>query len=382
MEKSSIVLGLDASRNRSGGAINHLIGVLSNSDPTLYGIGQIHIWSYKNLLNKLPDTQWLIKHYPKELEESLVKQVLWQVFSLPKEIRKTGCDLLLNTDAGTLCSYKPSITMSRDMLSYEPGEMNRFGFSRARLRLIILKYIQNRSLKNSSAAIFLTNYASTVIQKHTGPIDRFAIIPHGVGGSFSQIVKKEDFDGGDPSPVQIIYISNIAMHKHQWNVVSAIAQLNRSGYKVRLTLAGGIGYGRPADLLNKAIEINDPKKELVHVTGHVEHDQLPNLLNQADIFVFASSCENMPNTLIEAMASGLPIACSNRGPMPEILEDAGVYFDPDDPDSIASSLIKIITNKELRYSIAEKAHKLSRQYSWNRCAEETWKYCSEIASRI
>jgi len=44
------------------------------------------------------------------------------------------------------------------------------------------------------------------------------------------------------------------------------------------------------------------------------------------------------NILVEAMASGLPIACSNRGPMPEVLGDAGVYFDPEDPHDIARAL--------------------------------------------
>ena len=56
------------------------------------------------------------------------------------------------------------------------------------------------------------------------------------------------------------------------------------------------------------------------------------LLADANLFVFASSCENMPNTLVEAMAIGLPIACSDRGPMPEVLRDGGVYFDPEDCD--------------------------------------------------
>ena len=58
------------------------------------------------------------------------------------------------------------------------------------------------------------------------------------------------------------------------------------------------------------------------------------VLKRAHLFVFASSCENMPNTLVEAMASGLPIACSDRGPMPEILRDGGTYFDPENEVTI------------------------------------------------
>ena len=75
---------------------------------------------------------------------------------------------------------------------------------------------------------------------------------------------------------------------------------------------------------------------------------MPEYLSKSNIFIFASSCENMPITLIEGMASGLPIACSDRGPMPEVLQDGGVYFNPEDCKSIVFAIEKlsmIITSK-------------------------------------
>ena len=87
----------------------------------------------------------------------------------------------------------------------------------------------------------------------------------------------------------------------------------------------------------------------------------------------------MPNTLLEAMAVGLPIACSTRGPMPEVLEDGGVYFDPEDADSIAAAVEKIITDEKLRLSIAKRAKTLSEKYSWARCASETWDFVKAVA---
>lgn len=105
-------------------------------------------------------------------------------------------------------------------------------------------------------------------------------------------------------------------------------------------------------------------------------------LAEADLFIFASSCENMPNTLLEAMAVGLPIACSNRGPMPEVLDDGGVYFDPEDAVSIANSVEQLIKDPDLRAKIARRASQLSEQYSWSRCAEETWKFICETYRRV
>ena len=79
------------------------------------------------------------------------------------------------------------------------------------------------------------------------------------------------------------------------------------------------------------------------------------------------------------MAVGLPIACSNRGPMPELLEDGGVYFDPEDSGSIAAAIEKIITHADLRTYIAKRAKALSEQYSWARCAAETWDFLRAVA---
>ena len=75
------------------------------------------------------------------------------------------------------------------MLSYEPGEIERYGWSKARLRLYALRFVQNRSLRRSDGVIFLTRYAAQVIQEYCGSLDNVCYIPHGVGRNFSAIKK-------------------------------------------------------------------------------------------------------------------------------------------------------------------------------------------------
>jgi glycosyltransferase involved in cell wall biosynthesis len=86
----------------------------------------------------------------------------------------------------------------------------------------------------------------------------------------------------------------------------------------------------------------------------------------------------MPNTVIEAMASALPIACSDRGPMPEILSDGCVYFNPENPISIADAIENIINDNDKRITIAKRAKMLSESYSWERCASATWEYLKNV----
>ena len=78
-----MILGINASRGRSGGARAHLIGILSEGDPADQGIREVHVWSYGALLDALPDRPWLVKHQAPALERSLPWQVLWERFSLP-----------------------------------------------------------------------------------------------------------------------------------------------------------------------------------------------------------------------------------------------------------------------------------------------------------
>jgi glycosyltransferase involved in cell wall biosynthesis len=270
--------------------------------------------------------------------------------------------------------------MSQDMLSYEPGVIELFGFGKARLRLILLRHLQNRSLREADGAIFLTRYAARVIQEACGSLSHVAYIPHGVGAEFTHAKKVDSWPGQGERPIRAIYVSNAAMYKHQWVVTRAIAALRKRGYDLSLKLVGG-GKGRAQRILQAEIAVSDPDRLFVQQLDFVPQKELPALLENADLFVFASSCENMPNTLLESMAVGLPIACSNRGPMPEVLADGGVYFDPEDADSIADAIEKIIQSPTLRSTISQRAKTLSTQYSWKRCADETWAFVVETHMR-
>ena len=105
------------------------------------------------------------------------------------------------------------------------------------------------------------------------------------------------------------------------------------------------------------------------------------MLSKSDIFIFASSCENMPITLIEGMASGLPIACSDRGPMPEVLQDGGTFFNPESSESIKQAIYQIINDPILRQRTIKKSLNLSSEYQWSKCAEETIGFLTETCKK-
>lgn len=369
--KPKLIVGIDASRSRSGGAVCHMVELLRSKDPRECGIDLVHLWAHDDLLNRVSERPWLVKHAVKESNGSLLRQLFWQYFILPIIAKKLNVNVLFNSDAGSVCTFKPSVTLNQDILSFDDVEINRYHWlSYARLRLELLKRVQLRSLKNSSIAIFLTNYARDLIFK-SKTLPPSAIIPHGIDQSFFQASKRRRSWPKEGS-IHCLYISNVLPYKHHWNVVIAIERLRKdTGLDIRLRIVGG-GEGVAMSLLNKTIQKCDPHGAFVSVEQFIPHQEIFNELVKADLFIFASSCEAFGITLLEAMASGIPIACSNLSSIPEVIGSAASFFNPEKPDEIAKAILSIIYDDVMRNSIGLQAQKLAENFTWDYCASETW----------
>ena len=121
----------------------------------------------------------------------------------------------------------------------------------------------------------------------------------------------------------------------------------------------------------------DPKNEFINYIEEVEYNKIQNFYSSHDGIIFASSCENMPNILIESMGSGLPIACSEKMPMPEFLGDDGIYFNPTLIESIQEALINLIRNLPLIEKRTNNLKKL-KNFSWRDTSKKTFSFISNI----
>ncbi|GBF41357.1 glycosyl transferase group 1 [Leptospira ellinghausenii] len=370
-----MILGIDASRNRSGGAVNHIIGIITYFRIEKHGIDHIHLWSYPDLLDKIPDFPWLSKHSPPALKKTLLSQLIWQRFMLIKEAQRLCCDLMFDTDAGSISAFKPYVSMSQDLLNFEKDSTKSYRIGFAWLRLKVLYYVQKNSFRNANGVIFLTKYSSNVIQKHTGKLTNVRIIPHGIDPGFNKDLKLKNSLRNNV--IDCIYISPILEYKNHLQVLDAIFRLRKDGIQIRITLVGDDRTDFGKFVLEKAKEY-DPNAEFIFILGKKNHENLPEIQSRFDFVIFASGVENMPITLMESMLMGLPIACSNQGPMPEVLGDAGVYFDPYSVASIYSTLEQLVRNDKLRLNIGKKAKQLALNYTWDKCSENTFSFLEEI----
>jgi glycosyltransferase involved in cell wall biosynthesis len=208
-----------------------------------------------------------------------------------------------------------------------------------------------------------------------------SIIPHGVNNEFfSEPRRQKTLDLYSPNnKFQLLYVSTIDEYKHQWVVVEAVAKLRqKTGWPISLKIVGG-AYPPALKKLHSSLKRYDSLGEWSEYIPGVPYENMKNVFQKADTAIFASSCENMPNILLEYMASGLPIACSNKGPMREILRENGVYFDPTKPNEICSTLQSLIASESLREKMAFGSFEIASRYTWEKCAKNTLAFLAEVA---
>lgn len=377
---NSLTIGIDAANLRRGGGMTHLVEFLRAADPEIFGIDKVIVWGGQNTLMALDDRPWLDKRTPPLLNRGLIYRTLWQRYELSELAREARCDVLFVPGGSYAGNFHPVVTMSRNMLPFELHELKRYGWSLLTVKLFLLRFIQSYSYRNADGLIFLTNYAREVVLEVAGKLQtKCKTIPHGLNPRFNFAPKRQRAitNFNDKNPYRVIYVSTIDLYKHQWHVVEAIAALRNEGIPIVLELIGPF-YAPALKRLKQVINSLGSDHSWVSYLGAVPFQELQNYYKGADLAVYASSCENMPNILLETMSSGLPIACSNRGPMPEVLGDGGIYFDPENPSDITNALRKLVFSPELRSEVAKISYQKSKEYSWESCASKTLEFLMEF----
>ncbi len=376
-----MIVGIDASNIRGGGGVTHLIELLQHFSPTESEITKIVVWATQATLAKLPNRPWIVPLCPHALTKRGLSRFIWQNTQLARHARNAGCDVLFCPGGTYLGSFKPFVSLSQNMLPFEYSELRRFRGRIRYLKFCLLRLLQITTFRRANGMIFLSDYARREVTRRTGPLRRAPVtIAHGIGSNFSKAPRpaKPLSDYSQDAPLRILYVSTIDAYKHNWTVAEAVSRLYQDGLPVSLDLVGG-AYIPSLKRLTQTLEELPEKDRWFRYHSEVPYAELPEHLFKADLAVFASSCENLPITLLEKMSAGLPIACSRMGPMPEVLGAHGLYFDPEDPTDIARTLKQMLRSASLRHTSAQGSYAASKAYSWPRCAAQTFSFIALIA---
>jgi len=163
----------------------------------------------------------------------------------------------------------------------------------------------------------------------------------------------------------ILYISRIEHPgKNHVRLIEAYSRLPRSLAEAHPLVIAGADW-KDAEVVHAAAA-KSPHADLIRFTGFVANEDMPRLWEEAGFYVFPSRFEGFGLSLVEAMAKGIPCACSNNGSLGEIAADVAITFDPESVDEIADALRRLLSEPE-----TERAARIARglehvkKFSWS-----------------
>ncbi|KKR21794.1 MAG: Group 1 glycosyl transferase [Parcubacteria group bacterium GW2011_GWE2_39_37] len=235
------------------------------------------------------------------------------------------------------------------------------------------------SLKRAKKIISVSNFTKNEIKEiykqklKSNIFDKIKVIHYGFNNKIfkkiddydkiSEILEKYDIE-----PPFIFYLGRMDKRKNVSNLVEAFGLVQKDIKDINLVLTGAADYGYDEI---KYIASEYQLENRIVKTGWIGEEDLPYILNAAEAFVYPSLYEGLGTPLIEAMACGVPITASNIDSVIEAAGDSALLFDPLDTNSIAQSLVKIITDRPLTVELIEKGHNQASCYSWTKTARQT-----------
>lgn len=374
------VLGIDAANVLRNGGHTHLVELLRAADPPAHGFSKVVVWGRRSTVELLENRPWLQKLAPAWLEAGLFRRAAWQALRLDRAARVAGCDVLFIPGGSYMGHHHPVVLMSQNLLPFEPREIRRYGLSARAAKLTALRIVQAWSFRRADGLVCLTHYGRQAVEQRVSPLPRSVVIPHGLNRRFLMPPRPQRAiaDCSTARPFRLVYVSIVDQYKHQWHVVDAVARLRQlTGWPLTLDLVGP-AYPRSLRRLQQSQRRHDPGGQWLRYHCAVPYADLHAVYGRSDLAIWASSCETFGLILLEAMGAGLPVASSDPAPMREILADAGLYFNPEDPQAIATSLRQLIASPDLRTELAAAAYSRAQGFTWERCAEATFGFLADI----
>tara|TARA_B100001093_G_C26779197_1_gene993791 strand:+ start:510 stop:1640 length:1131 start_codon:yes stop_codon:yes gene_type:complete len=371
---------IDASRNRSGGAVAYLKNFIKNLNLKNTNVKEIIIFSQKEILKQIPNKPFLIKYSHPFLEKNILFQIIWQLILLPIYLKKKNIDILFSADATTFCNYSKSIVFNQDILSFDKEALNQISFSIEKIRLYVIRILQIRAMNYADEVIFLSNFSKKIISKDLKNKLNFNIIYHGIEKKIQRLGKKNSnnlsWNHKKKKKIKIVYVSPLFYYKNHLTVAKAYSRLTKKYRNLDIKFIGDYKNNLSLyhNIINQNLSIN--KNNFV---GEVNHKDVIKILCKSDIFVFASSSETFGISLVEAMAIGMPIVCSNKSSLPEILKNGGLYFNPKNDLQLSNQIELFIKNKDLRKIKSKEAKKISLRYSWEENVQQFCKLINKIS---
>ena len=178
----------------------------------------------------------------------------------------------------------------------------------------------------------------------------------------------------------ILCVGTIEPRKNLPILLDAYAALRPHYPRLGLVIAGGKGWLYQS-FFERLQSLGLETQTRVTLTGYVPDDDLPALINCAEVFAFPSIFEGFGLPPLEAMACGVPVVCSNASSLPEVVGEAGLLLPPHDVRAWADALARLLTDAQLRADLRARGLARSRLFTWEAAALHTLQVYQSVSPK-
>ena len=240
-----------------------------------------------------------------------------------------------------------------------------------------------QTLAKAARVLTPSEFSRRAILKHYGlPEDRVVAIPNAVSSRFrpierevAQALLRNKFK--IPAPI-VLTVGDLQPRKNHLGLLRAFEELVRAHPQLphHLVFVGKETWFSPE--VHRAVQASSVSGR-VHFTGFVDDEDIVYFYGASDLVVFPSFYEGFGLPILEGMACGRAVACSNTTAMPEVANAAGILFDPTSTAEITRAMADVLLDSELRQRLERLGSARAAGFSWERAAQRTLDVYYEVA---
>ncbi len=334
-------------------------------------------------LPQIPRTRWI---------EVPWRNHFWHGFlTLPTWIRRLGPDIVwVPYEAPAWLAGRPYVMVCHDVprkiREAQRQKNGRGGWAKNDLCGWIDDMLLTKTLRGASMVFSNSHYVARWVTDKVGVSPaRVSYAPCAPGADFRRLSEKVDIEEVRQklkTPAGYLLVFYTGDKRENFNVVPEVYQkVVDGGFPHGLVVAGVRDQARA---LVESILLNYSWRHRVRIIPFLElgkEQELAEIYTAASVYVDPSLHEGFGMQVIEAMACGAPVVCSNRGALPEVAADAALLVNPGDSDQIGSAVNRLLGDKALAKQLTERGYGRVADFSWERTAKVIYDGLRDVARR-
>jgi len=307
-----------------------------------------------------------------ELLDTVKKRLFFEHMSIPLLFKKSKADIFWQVDEmlspGVSLLQKPTISVFHTSPFALTNKINSDGLFYNWYIRMIRKYTGNLTTVPVTVSFHAKAEFSGIYPKARG---RFSVIYHGIDTNhFSPATCTNQNNNIKITSPFILSISNRFVWKNYYRLIEAFnLAIMKENLDLDLVIIGESKSKFEDERIRGFINKNG-LNERIHIIDYIDQNELPNIYRMAKAYIFPSLVETFGMTILEAMACGVPVACSRWGPIPEIAGDSVLYFNPLDILDISNSIISICTDSDLQNKLISSGLSHVKLFTWEKAAND------------